>query len=173
MDFSAGEIQAMLGGRTDLTDLPVQRADWGDANSWQGMVHKLLDGPWQLAQAVPETRLSRWPWFVRESNARFLEKLENLKKQGVEIIDADAFAKTQKAAQREALAELEKTFYNIRRYNQAVYTSRFLTTFPGASANAIYRYGRFFYREPGRMQALANTIANVAQGDLNNEQPVW
>ena len=168
MDFSAGEIQAMLGGRTDLTDLPVQRADWGDTNSWQGMVNKLLDPAWQLAQGIPETRLSRWPWFVRESNARFLEKLENLKKQGVEIIDADAFEKTKKAAQREALAELEKTFYNIRRYNQAVYTSRFLTTFPGAAANAFYRYGRFYYREPGRMQVLSNTIANVAQGDLNN-----
>jgi hypothetical protein len=168
MDFSAGEIQAMLGGRTDLREISMQRSNWGDQKTAQGVMNKTVNWAWQLAQATPETRLSRWPWFVRESNARFLEKLANLRSQGVEIIDADDFAKTQKAAQREALAELEKTFYNIRRYNQAVYTSRFLTTFPGATANAVYRYGRFFYNEPGRMQALSNTIANVAQGDLNN-----
>ena len=83
-------------------------------------------------------------------------KLQRLADQGVEITDAQVNA-TRQASAREALADAEKTFYTIRRNNRAIYASRTVASFPAASVNALYRFGRLAIKNPGRtVTALKN-----------------
>jgi hypothetical protein len=51
----------------------------------------------------------------------------------------------------EALQEVEKSFYTVRRQNRALYAARLASAFPTATLNAFYRYGRFAMTNPTRV----------------------
>lgn len=104
-------------------------------------------------------------WHLRENpirNAFFdnvainevARRAEILIKQGVEMTPARWNALRQ-AAGREAIQELEKTVYTIRRQNRLLHTARWAVAFPTATVNAFYRYGRLAAKNP--VQALGFT----------------
>jgi hypothetical protein len=84
-------------------------------------------------------------------------KANELTKQGLTFINKDGTFNFNKlevlrsSARREALEMNEKTFYTIRRQNRALYAARLATSFPTASLNAFYRYGRFALKNPERV----------------------
>jgi hypothetical protein len=162
-ELSAGELQALLGGRADLQPIGGLELDFG----WKGngaraaaAVSEGLDRVWNWIATQPEDRIARWPFYQREFRYQMERRVALLQEQGYKLTPDQLHAFRQ-ASHREALTELEKTFYNIRRYSTPVYQSRFLMSFPGAFFNSIYRYGRFVTQQPER--ALQ---ANLLAGDM-------
>ena len=107
--------------------------------SLQNAISGVLDKVWRAIAVTPEASLGRWPYYARQHEIQFTRKIEDLALQSDTISLGDANA-ARLYAHRETLAELEKVFYTIRRYNRGIFTSRFMQTFPGAWANGIYRY---------------------------------
>ena len=81
-------------------------------------------------------------------------KAEVLIKQGVEMTPAQWNALRQSAG-REAIQELEKTVYTVRRQNRLLHNARAVAAFPTATVNAFYRYGRLAVKNPQRATGFA------------------
>ena len=126
-------------------------------------LNNALDKIWQLVATLPETRLFRWPFYQRQFHMEMEQRANTLASQGVTHMTSAEFDGFRQAAHRSALLELEKTFYNIRRYSTPVYSSRFLMSFPGAFFNSIYRYGRFAAKEPERLFQAALLASDIVQ----------
>lgn len=152
-EVTAGELQRMMGDRDDLSRILGEDLTYlpnsNIAQTWD-KVNKVLDNIWQFIATMPSDRVSRWPFYQREFRRQMELRANILTTQGLPLTRKQADALRQ-ASHRAALIELEKTFYNIRRYNTPVYTARFLMSFPGAFFNSIYRYGRFAAKEPERV----------------------
>lgn len=152
-EVTAGELQRMMGDRDDLSRILGEDLTYlpnsNIAQTWD-KVNSALDRIWQFIATMPSDRVTRWPFYQREFRRQMELRAEILTGQGIKLTPKQAAALRQ-SSHRAALIELEKTFYNIRRYNTPVYTARFLMSFPGAFFNSIYRYGRFAAREPERM----------------------
>lgn len=108
---------------------------------------------WTSIAVTPEAKLGRWPFYARQHELSYMDNLNAMIAQSPtgKVTMAQQRA-ADKVAHREALREMEKTFYTIRRYNRSVFASRFLQSFPGAWANGLYRY--LYYlptRKPGPM----------------------
>lgn len=128
-----------------------------------------LDKIWQFIATMPEDRIARWPFYQREFKMQMENRANILESQGVKMSNKQ-FAALRQSSHRDALAELEKTFYNIRRYNSLVYMSRFLMSFPGAFFNSIYRYGRFSVKEPERVfQSLLLSNDILSRGSVDED----
>lgn len=151
-EVTPGQLQQMLSGQQlsriageDMMFIPGNAIERG----WRKL-NAGLDKLWQWIATMPEDRVARWPFYQREFRYQMQRRSEVLASQGVKMTNKQ-FAALRQASHRDALAELEKTFYNIRRYNSVAYMSRFLMSFPGAFFNSIYRYGRFTAKEPERV----------------------
>ena len=59
------------------------------------------------------------------------------------------------SAGREAIQELEKTVYTVRRQNRLLHNARAVVAFPTATVNAFYRYGRLAVKNPQRAAGFA------------------
>ncbi len=82
---------------------------------------------------------------------KLVQKAESLSKQGLEVkINGSQWNALKQAAEREALQEVEKTFYTVRRQNNVLYALRGVMAFPNAAFNAVYRYGRLAVNNPVR-----------------------
>lgn len=152
-EVTAGELQKAMGAREDLSRILGEDLTYlprGPVSNFWDKTNKVLDNIWQLISTTPTDRIARWPFYQREFRHQMELRANILAGQGVKMSEPQLRALRQ-SAHRAALAELEKTFYNIRRYNTPIYTSRFLLSFPGAFFNSIYRYGRFAVKEPERM----------------------
>jgi hypothetical protein len=64
---------------------------------------------------------------------------------------------------REALQELEKTIYTVRRENRLLHNARMVAAFPTATVNAFYRYGRIAARNPVRATGFAYNYGRAFQ----------
>lgn len=158
---TAGELKALLGAEDELSRIMSARGEWSSTGVYQDVLSNSLDRVWQFIGTMPEDRLSRWPFFTREFRTQIENRAAFLDQQSGGKISLDDLQALRQSSRRAALKELEKTFYNIRRYNNAVYTSRFLMSFPGAFFNSLYRYGRFAAREPERMLTGALIAGDV------------
>lgn len=65
------------------------------------------------------------------------------------------------AAARETISETEKVFYTVRRPNRALFMARVAFGFPTASANAMYRYGRFAGKNLDRVGGFLNAYQGL------------
>lgn len=163
-EMSSGDLQRAMGARDDLKDILGEELAY-DPNRIQRMnagLNKALDKIWQFMSANIEDRGSRWPFYDREWNNQMQQRIDILKSQGQTIDDKTANALRQ-SAHRATLVELEKTFYNIRRYSTPVYAARFLMGFPGAYFNSLYRYGRFAAKEPERVFFATQMYGNMLE----------
>jgi len=161
-ELGAGDLQAAMGGRDDLSSV-LSRELEANVGIWKNIgntISKGADKFWQGIATTPEDRIARWPFYAREFKTQ-LQRMINVREVDGVAISLDAIPAMRQAAHRMALDELEKTFYTIRRYNNAVYMARFLTGFPGAMFNSVYRYGRFAVKEPERLMQSANIYGSV------------
>ena len=162
-ELGPADLQKSMGGRSDLSHVvgkELQASGLGPLKQGAASASKVLDNVWQWIATMPEDRLARWPFYGREFQIQMQRMIDV--REGVDgtTIALDAIPALRQAAHRITLDELEKTFYNIRRYNNAVYMSRFLLGFPGAMFNSVYRYGRFAVKEPERLTAIGNVIGS-------------
>jgi hypothetical protein len=151
-EVTGGELQEILGARTDLGRIAGDDLQFIPSSGFAqaaAKVNTALDNIWQFIATMPEDRVARWPFYQREFKYQMQNRIDILESQGVKVSENQVVAMRQ-ASHRAALGELEKTFYNIRRYNNPVYMSRFLMSFPGSFFNSLYRYGRFAIKEPER-----------------------
>jgi len=164
-DLGPADLQASMGGRSDLSRIVSAELEFsglGPVQAAGNALNKAGDQVWQWIASTPEDRLARWPFYDREFNMQLQRMIDVREVDGVPI-RLEAIPPMRQAAHRMALDELEKTFYNIRRYNNAVYMSRFLLGFPGAMFNSMYRYGRFAMKEPERLIQAGNIIGSGVQ----------
>ena len=176
--LSGSELSVLLADTEDLSRILSARGVWetyggeGKARLREmgAMVNRGLDRLWMYAMGIPETRLSRNPFFEREFRRQMETRINIIKgqaeAQGVRMT-ADEWNRQLQAirqsSRRASLDVMEKTFYNIRRYSTPVYAMRFLTSFPGATFNSVYRYGRFAWREPERMLTGSLLLGDMIQ----------
>lgn len=174
MGVTGAELKALLAGEENLSRILSARGVWetyGNSKSKLrevgAMYNRALDKLWGYAMTQPETLLARNPFFDREFRRQMETRIgvieQQAKKRGLKMTVEqwnNQLQAIRQSARRDALAEMEKTFYNIRRYSTPVYAARFLTAFPGAVFNSLYRYGRFAWREPERM-----LVGSLALGD--------
>lgn len=166
-EVTPGQLQKLLGGRDDLSRIAGDTLEYVPGSPWNkalNSVNSAMDRIWQFIATMPEDRIARWPFYQREFKSQMQRMVDIEYGQGT-TITAEAASAMRQSAHRLALNELEKTFYNIRRYNNFVYTSRFLMSFPGAFFNSIYRYGRFAAKEPERFFQTA-VLANEAMTSI-------
>jgi len=161
-ELGAGDLQAAMGGRDDLGRILSSEleANVGTMKNIGRMINKGADRFWQGIATTPEDRLARWPFYQMEFKTQLQRMVDVREIDGVSI-PLSAVEPMRQAAHRMALDELEKTFYTIRRYNNAIYMARFLTGFPGAMFNSVYRYGRFAAKEPERLIQTGNIYGSA------------
>ena len=151
-EVTPGDLQKAMAGRDDLSRILTDDLIFtpeGQMSRVMSAVDRALDKVWSWIATLPEDRIGRWPWYQREFRAVMERRANILSGQGIKMTP-EGWQAIRQEAHRETLSSLEKTFYNIRRYNNPIYMSRFLFGFPGATFNAFYRYGRMAVREPER-----------------------
>lgn len=136
----------------ELAPINPQEVDYPRAvlgsKRFEESINNLLNAGFKKL-AAPENAI-RWAWAREEFPAIVQRKAQLLADQGVTVTD-NMFNDLRTAAAREMVRELEKTFYTVRRNNRALYTARFVASFPQAAASGIYRYGRLAVNNPTRM----------------------
>lgn len=162
-EVTPGDLQKAMGGRDDLSRILTDDLIFtpqGEMAKTMGWVNKALDKIWSWIATMPEDRFARWPWYQREFRSLMEQRARILADQGVKM-NNNLLHAMRREVHRQTLSNLEKTFYNIRRYNNPIYMSRFLFGFPGATFNAFYRYGRMAIREPERSVVGALTFERM------------
>jgi hypothetical protein len=169
-----GQLQAALGNNPNLK--PIAGDDFIYSPGSIGtriadFIRKAADIIWENIATKPEDRIARWPFYNREFKKQLQIRVNIAESQGARLDpEGEAMDALRQSAKRAALDELEKVFYNIRRYNSPVYMSRFLAMFPGAFVNSIYRYSRLAVKEPERtFQALVVADTILSEGAVDDD----
>jgi hypothetical protein len=164
-ELSPGRLQSIMGKRDDLSRIVGEDLQYLPNSRYatiQKWYNNSLDAVWRWIATDPEDRIARWPFMNREFQRQMQLRVDVLASQGVRLNPGSKqLDSLRQASKRAALAETEKVFYNIRRYNNPVYMSRFLLSFPGAFFNSFYRYGRLAVKEPERTFQAALFAENI------------
>lgn len=157
-NFGPSELQAAILSDPNVKLSPIDGEMRSLSNpslvaSVRNRVGSAWSSLWGSIAVTPEAKLGRWPFYARQHELSYMDNLNAMIAQSPtgKVTMAQQRA-ADKVAHREALREMEKTFYTIRRYNRSVFASRFMQSFPGAWANGLYRY--LYYlptRKPGPM----------------------
>lgn len=126
----------------------------GKTKNFLESMDRLTSAAW-VKLGTPENKL-RYAWASTEYKQRVTEKLSMLHTQGFDVTSSVVNGVRQSAA-AETVAELEKTFYSIRRPNRALFMARTVAAFPTASASGIYRYARLALKNPERFSSFLNS----------------
>lgn len=116
---------------------------------------KVVDQLWKKIATDPENAVGRFPWSAYQYRREMRSRLQQYADQGLDLTPSEINAIRHDAA-RSTLHEMERTFYTIRRQNSALFAARWVTAFPQAQANAIYRFSRLAARRPGTAAVIAN-----------------
>lgn len=104
----------------------------------------------------------RWAYSEGKAIDISVQKANYLASQGVHMTVEDVNA-LKRASLREALQDMEKTFYTITRPNRAIYAARIATAFPTATMNAFYRYSRLAVKYPVRFMGFLHYYDGMFQ----------
>ncbi len=180
--FGAGQLAEAVLADPTVVPKPIYGQQLKPLNerwvkSFKTSVSGALEATWRAIAITPEAVLGRWPYYARQHEIEFKRRVEDLGLQGGEISIADANA-ARLYAHRDTLAELEKVFYTIRRYNRGIFSSRFIQTFPGAWANGIYRYGYYLpTRYPGEVMSTLligkDIVDEMVYGNDGEQADFW
>lgn len=176
-EVSAQQLQGLLANQIDeLYDIVPSSYNYGAANIDDGKFAGLNSAVDRATSAIFRKMASaenpiRNAFFDNIAINEVARRAEILMKQGVEMTPARWNALRQ-AAGREALQELEKTVYTIRRQNRLLHNARFAMAFPTATVNAFYRYGRLAAKNPTRaagfMYNYGRTFTNFGVDENGN-----
>ena len=168
-EVTAQELQSMLANYTDeLFDVVPNNFNYGAGNMGGVNPYKRLSNTIDAASAEvfklllkPENPIRR-AYFEKVATDVVARKASYLASQGVDITPNQLNALRQSAG-REALEELEKTFYTTRRQNRLLYAARGAVAFPNAGVNAFYRYGRIAANNPVRSVQFVSNYGRLFQ----------
>jgi hypothetical protein len=159
-EIKATELQELLAPALKEDRLfPIAPADWGYAEEAMFGANKAaaVDSFFDKFTKNVFRTLNKPENPIRESvfdevaMTKLTEKAQALVSQGVDVkISGSQWNALKQAASREALQEVEKTFYTVRRQNNVLYALRGVMAFPNAAFNAVYRYGRLAANNPTR-----------------------
>jgi hypothetical protein len=168
-EVTAQELQSMLASYTDeLFDVVPTNFNYSAGNMGGVNPYKRLSNTVDAASSEvfkfllkPENPIRR-AYFEKVAADVVARKASYLVSQGVDITPNQLNALRQSAG-REALEELEKTFYTTRRQNRLLYTARAAIAFPNANVNAFYRYGRIAANNPVRTTQFVSNYGRLFQ----------
>ena len=168
-EVTGQELQSMLANYTDeLFDVVPGNFNYGSANLGGANAYRKLSNTVDNLTSAAYRRLSapenpiRRAFFEKAATDAVARKASDLAAQGVKITPEQLNALRQSAG-REALEELEKTFYTTRRQRRVLYNARAAVAFPNAAANAFYRYGRLLANNPVRTTQFINNYGRTFQ----------
>jgi hypothetical protein len=154
-EVTGQELQSLLADKLDeLYDIVPSNFNYGTANIAPNNYAAVSNAVNNAAATIFKKMASfenpiRNAVFDRVAIDQVARRAKVLMDQGVKITPAQWNALRQ-AAGREALQELEKTVYTVRRQNRLLNNARFAVAFPTAAVNAFYRYGRLAVKQPIR-----------------------
>ena len=155
-EVTPNELRLVMSGQEHLSPILAGQLEFLASNQIRRKTNEVLDKVWDLLAARPEERVARFPGGQRFFEQAMAEDMEFIRQQGGTLNPSQINALRQAASAR-ALNEVEKTYYNIRRYSNPVYALRYIMGFPGAYFNSIYRMARLTLRKPGNAVVLANS----------------
>ena len=167
-EVRAEELQGWLAPYVDeLYDIVPSNYNYGVANVGVGNYAAVSNAVNNFASMIFRKMASaenpiRNAFFDRVAIDVMARKAEYLISQGIEMTPARYNALRQSAG-REAIEELEKTVYTVRRQNRLLHNARFAVAFPTATVNAFYRYGRLAAQNPIRATGFAYNYGRVFQ----------
>jgi hypothetical protein len=168
-EVTGQELQSLLANYTDeLFDVVPGNFNYGSANLGGANAYRQLSDKIDTLTSAAYTLLAkpenpiRRAFFEKAATDVVARKASELAAQGVKITPNQLNAFRQ-AAGREALEELEKTFYTTRRQRRILYNARAAVAFPNASANAFYRYGRLLVNNPVRTTQFISNYGRAFQ----------
>lgn len=168
-EVTGQELQAMLANYTDeLYDIVPGNFNYGAANiggvnAYETVSNAVNNFSAKIFRAMARAENPiRNAFFDNVAINTMARKAEYLISQGVEMTPARWNALRQSAG-REAIQELEKTVYTIRRQNRLLHNARFAVAFPTATVNAFYRYGRLAANNPVRTAQFVNNYGRMFQ----------
>jgi hypothetical protein len=95
----------------------------------------------------PETNLYRVPFAKREANSALQTLMRRAYAQGVEV-DGPLYEKYKAISRQYAIRQVEDTFYQVRRFNNAQFYARFLIGFSSAMFNSLRFWGKAGLNNP-------------------------
>ena len=156
-EVTTDELMSMLSSHTDeLYDIIPANFAYGVSDALEGSgKYAVVSNVVNAASSAIFRRMAsaenpiRNAFFDNVALDAVARKASILMKQGVDMTPQQWNALRQSAG-REAIQELEKTVYTIRRQNRLLHTARAAVAFPTATVNAFYRYGRLAVKNPSR-----------------------
>ena len=154
-EVTAQELQGLLANNIDeLYDIVPSNYNYGAASLSTGKfggINNIVDN---ATSAVFRKMASfenpiRNAYFDKIAIDEVARRAEILISQGVKMTP-ERYNALRQAASREAIQELEKTVYTIRRQNRLLHNARWAVAFPTATVNAFYRYARLAAKNPER-----------------------
>lgn len=161
-DVTPSQMQELLGGVDELSPIHAGELSYNTRGVVSKAINNALTAIYRNLAVKPEDRFGRFPWLDRQWRQNVRQDAKFLADQGQELT-MDVVNNLRAAATSRALKDMENTFYNIRRYSNPVYALRYLTGFPGAYYNSLYRYAKLSYQNPGRSFVLANAYLGAYQ----------
>jgi hypothetical protein len=167
-EVTGQELQAWLAPYVDqLYDIVPSNYNYGAGNIGVGKYAELSNAVNNFASMIFRKMASaenpiRNAFFDNVAIDAMARKAEYLMQQGIEMTPARWNALRQSSG-REAIQELEKTVYTVRRENRLLHNARFAVAFPTATVNAFYRYGRLAVKNPTRATTFAYNYGRAFQ----------
>jgi hypothetical protein len=167
-EVTGQELQTWLAPYVDeLYDIVPSNYNYGSANLGVGKYAELSNAVNNFSAKIFRKMASaenpiRNAFFDNVALDAMARKAEYMIQQGIEMTPARWNALRQSAG-REAIQELEKTVYTVRRENRLLHNARFAVAFPTATVNAFYRYGRLAAKNPVRATQFAYNYGRVFQ----------
>lgn len=154
-EVTPAQLQELLGKVEELSPIHAGELIYNSQGGLKNAINNALNAIYTNLAVKPEDRFGRFPWLDRQWRQNVRADAKFLADQGQELT-MDVVNNLRAAATARALKDLDNTFYNIRRYSNPVYALRYITGFPGAYYNSLYRYSKLSYQNPGRAFVLAN-----------------
>lgn len=170
-ELTPGELQRSLGVLDDLEPIYGTGLEFigNRASRVNRALNNAADKVWANLAVKPESRFGRWPFMQREYRRQMQREIDLRTQQGI-VVDGNMLQAMRVQASARALKEMENTFYNIRRMTNPVYALRYVTAFPAAAWNTVYRYYRLGYKSPGNALVLTNSWINVLEYSSVDEE---
>lgn len=170
-ELTPGELQKALGSLDNLS--PIYGPGFEFIGNTAARVNRAMNNAankvWSNLAIKPETRSFRWPFMQREYRRQMQREIDLRAEQGI-VIDGNMLQSMRVQSSARALKEMENTFYNIRRVTNPVYALRYVTGFPAAAWNTVYRYFRLGYKNPGNALVMTNAWTNVLEFSSVDEE---
>lgn len=159
-DVTPAQMQELLGASEDLFPIHAGELIYSPQGGIKKAINNALNAIYRNLATKPEDRFGRFPWLDRQWRQNVQADARLLAEQGQELT-MDVVNNLRAAATSRALKELDNTFYNIRRYSNPVFALRYITGFPGAYYNSLYRYAKLGYQNPGRALVMSNAYLST------------